>query len=171
MKLRARGRKIAGFFVLMAFGLWMLPPRAAAAESAKAAKKTTRTQTAKKTTQHRKSSRHYARRRRSSYRYRLSRLRLQPDRVQEIQQALIREGYLKQEANGKWDDATRDAMRNYQQANGFEVTGLPEAKTLMKLGLGPHPLPADADPSLVGRASTTPPAGNSVAPSASPDPR
>jgi peptidoglycan hydrolase-like protein with peptidoglycan-binding domain len=170
MNLRAYGLKIAGFFVLMAFGLWILPPRAAAAESAKEAKKTSQEHTAKKTTHHRKTSRHYVRRR-SSYRYRLSRLRLQPERIQEIQQALIREGYLKQEANGKWDDATREAMRNYQQAKGFEVTGLPEAKALMKLGLGPHPLPADVDPSLAGRASASAPASDSASSPATPDPR
>ena len=83
----------------------------------------------------------------------------------------MRECFLKQEANGKWDSATRDAMRSFQQANGCQVTGLPEAKTLMKLGLGPHPLPADVDPSIVGRASTSAPAGNSAAPSGSADPR
>lgn len=80
----------------------------------------------------------------------------EPERIQEIQQALIREGYLAQEPTGKWDDATRSAMRHYQQANGFTVTGLPEAKTLMKLGLGSHPLPPEVDPSVVGSASISP---------------
>lgn len=80
----------------------------------------------------------------------------EPERIQEIQQALIREGYLTQEPTGKWDDATRAAMRRYQEANGFTVTGLPEAKTLMKLGLGPHPLAQDADPRVVGSASISP---------------
>ena len=80
------------------------------------------------------------------------------DRISEIQEALIREGYLKQEATGKWDDSTRSAMRNYQESNGFSVTGLPDAKSLMKLGLGPHPLPEDVDPSFAGRASINPPA-------------
>lgn len=171
MKLRVSGLKNAGFFVLVAFGLWILPPRVTTAESAKEAKKTTQAHTAKKATHHRKTSRHYVHRRRSTYRYRLSRLRLQPERIQEIQQALIRKGFLKQEANGKWDSATREAMRNYQQANGFEVTGLPEAKALMKLGLGPHPLPADVDPSIAGRASASAPASDSAPPPASPDPR
>jgi hypothetical protein len=37
-------------------------------------------------------------------------------------------------------------MQQYQQANGFGSTGLPDSRSLMKMGLGPHPLPAAADP-------------------------
>ena len=72
---------------------------------------------------------------------RLARLHLQPARVAEIQQALIREGYLQGDANGMWDGRTHDAMMRYQTMYGFPATGLPEAKSLMKLGLGAHPLP------------------------------
>ncbi len=79
---------------------------------------------------------------------------LEPHRVRQIQRALIQAGYLTGPPTGVWDQATTDAMRRYQAANGFDVTGLPEAKPLMKLGLGPHPLPpgvpaatpADVDP-------------------------
>ena len=84
--------------------------------------------------------------RKEPFRRRLARLKLQPERVQEIQRALVTAGYLNQEPNGKWDDATRNAMRQFQQDHGFPTTGLPEAKSLMKLGLGPHPLPEDLDP-------------------------
>lgn len=72
--------------------------------------------------------------------------------MEEIQRALINVGYLKQEPTGKWDDQTRLAMRRYQGDHGFPTTGLPEAKTLMKLGLGPHPLPEDVDPNAAARA-------------------
>jgi peptidoglycan hydrolase-like protein with peptidoglycan-binding domain len=65
---------------------------------------------------------------------------LQPERITEIQKALSQAGYLKRDPKGKWDDATRDAMRRFQEDHGFSATGLPEAKSLMKLGLGPHPL-------------------------------
>lgn len=102
------------------------------------------------------SSRSRKRGRRTSYRYRLARLRLEPQRVQEIQQALIQAGYLNQESTGKWDDPTRNAMRRYQADHGFPTTGLPEAKSLMKLGLGPHPLPEDCDPAAQARAGTEP---------------
>lgn len=68
----------------------------------------------------------------------------------EIQQALASAGYFKGKADGKWGPVTAEAMRRFQQANGFDATGLPEAKALMKLGLGPHPLP----PALDSAAST-----------------
>jgi peptidoglycan hydrolase-like protein with peptidoglycan-binding domain len=83
-----------------------------------------------------------------------ARLHLQPERVQEIQQALIREGYLQGEANGQWDARTHDAMLRYQTMHGFSPTGLPEAKSLMKLGLGSHPLPPELDHSAVASASS-----------------
>ncbi len=136
---------------------WCLQPSASiAASPEKSGKKSVSKKSVKGSTTH-NSKRHYAKRR-STFRYRLARLQPSTDRISEIQQALIREGYLKQEATGKWDNATRDAMRQYQQANGFDATGLPESKTLMKLGLGPHPLPDDANPSIAGQASINPPA-------------
>ncbi len=76
---------------------------------------------------------------------------LQSERVVEIQQALTQEGYLKSEPSGSWDEATRNAMRRYQSANGFAATGLPEAKSLMKLGLGPHALPPELDPTIAAQ--------------------
>ena len=79
----------------------------------------------------------------SSSRQRLALLHLDPQRVDEIQQALIREGTLSGPPSGVWDQTTKDAMRHYQSQNGFAETGLPDAKSLMKLGLGPHALPDD----------------------------
>lgn len=96
------------------------------------------------------------RHRKEPFRRRLARLKLQPERVQEIQQALVTAGYLNQEPNGKWDDSTRNAMRQFQQDHGFPSTGLPEAKSLMKLGLGPHPLPDELDPTAQVRPPTEP---------------
>ncbi len=87
-------------------------------------------------------------------------LRPGPDRIEEIQQALVKSGYLSAEPTGRWDDQTREAMRRYQADNGFPVTGLPEAKSLMKLGLGPHPLPPDLDTSNVAKAGAN---GNAAA--------
>jgi len=91
---------------------------------------------------------------------RLARLHLQPERVQEIQQALIREGYLQGDTNGQWDSRTHDAMLRYQTMHGFPATGLPEAKSLMKLGLGSHPLPPELDHSAAGVASPGPAGGD-----------
>jgi peptidoglycan hydrolase-like protein with peptidoglycan-binding domain len=86
----------------------------------------------------------------SNSQQRLARVHLQPERVQEIQQALIREGYLHGDANGQWDSQTHDAMQHYQMDHGFPTTGLPEAKSLMKLGLGAHPLPPELDHGTAG---------------------
>ncbi|MBI1941321.1 MAG: peptidoglycan-binding protein [Acidobacteria bacterium] len=104
-----------------------------------------------------KSSASSRRKRRTSFKTRLARLKLQPERVMEIQRSLIDVGYLQREPTGKWDSATRDAMLRYQADHGFPATGLPEAKSLMKLGLGPHPLPADLDPTAQARASAETP--------------
>jgi peptidoglycan hydrolase-like protein with peptidoglycan-binding domain len=59
-----------------------------------------------------------------------------PDRVREIQSALQREGAYPGEPTGKWDDATVNAMKNYQDKNGLNATGKIDALTLQKLGLG-----------------------------------
>jgi peptidoglycan hydrolase-like protein with peptidoglycan-binding domain len=83
-------------------------------------------------------------------------MQMDPGRVENIQQALINAGELHGTPTGRWDAATRDAMARYQTANGFGATGLPDAKSLMKLGLGPHPLPAQLD------KNKTPPASPST---------
>ena len=76
---------------------------------------------------------------RSSQRRRLrhrGQQQLAPDRIREIQQALIREGYLSGEPTGKWDAATTSAMRRFQKAHGYPETGKPDSLSLHQLGLG-----------------------------------
>ena len=73
-------------------------------------------------------------------------VRMQPERVREIQEALVKAGFLHEKPDGVWGSSTRDAMKQYQKQNGFTPTGLPEAKPLMLLGLGPHPLPPGLGP-------------------------
>ena len=60
-----------------------------------------------------------------------------PERVTEIQQALIREGYLSTEANGVWDSTTQAAMQKYQMDQGWQTKLMPDSRALKKLGLGP----------------------------------
>jgi peptidoglycan hydrolase-like protein with peptidoglycan-binding domain len=60
-----------------------------------------------------------------------------PQRAREIQQALIREGFLRGEPSGKWDQATSNAYAAYQKAKGLASTGKPDAKSLRLLGLVP----------------------------------
>ena len=86
------------------------------------------------------------------YRRRYVRVRIKAERVRQIQQALVEAGTLHEKPNGRWDRATRDAMKQFQKQNGFTPTGLPEAKPLMKMGLGPHPLPQGLGPQQPTRA-------------------
>ncbi|MGP8174468.1 MAG: peptidoglycan-binding domain-containing protein [Terracidiphilus sp.] len=62
---------------------------------------------------------------------------IEPARVTEIQQALIRERYLTGEASGKWDAATIAAMQKYQADQGWQTKLMPDSRALKKLGLGP----------------------------------
>lgn len=57
------------------------------------------------------------------------------ERVSEIQNALIKAGYLASPASGQYDDATIQAMKQFQAANGFPQTGSPSAPSLKKLGV------------------------------------
>jgi len=60
---------------------------------------------------------------------------IEPSRIVEIQNALVVAGYYKNQPSGKWDAATTQAMSAYQGANGFKVTGKPDALSLKNLGL------------------------------------
>jgi peptidoglycan hydrolase-like protein with peptidoglycan-binding domain len=60
-----------------------------------------------------------------------------PERVTEIQQALIREHYLGGEATGKWDATTEGAMQKFQADQGWQTKLMPDSRALKKLGLGP----------------------------------
>jgi peptidoglycan hydrolase-like protein with peptidoglycan-binding domain len=59
-----------------------------------------------------------------------------PDRISEIQQALAKDGSFAGKPNGKWDAATIEATRKFQEAHGLNPTGKLDAKTLQQLGLG-----------------------------------
>jgi len=59
-------------------------------------------------------------------------------RTMEIQQALIREHYLDGDATGEWNQATRDALTRFQNDNHWQTKVLPDARALIKLGLGPR---------------------------------
>jgi peptidoglycan hydrolase-like protein with peptidoglycan-binding domain len=57
------------------------------------------------------------------------------ERATEIQNALIKAGYLEGPASGQYDDATIEAMKDFQAANRLPPTGLPSAQALKKLGV------------------------------------
>ena len=62
---------------------------------------------------------------------------IDPERVTQIQQALIREHYMTGEATGKWDATTVAAMQKFQGAQGWQTKLTPDSRALVKLGLGP----------------------------------
>lgn len=61
---------------------------------------------------------------------------IQPERVTEIQQALIRAHYMSGDASGKWDTSTIAAMQKYQADHGWQTKIMPDSRALVKLGLG-----------------------------------
>src|SRR5208282_4042405 len=63
--------------------------------------------------------------------------KIDPQRTLEIQQALIREHYLDGKPTGVWNDSTQQAMQRYQADNNWQSKTTPDARALIKLGLGP----------------------------------
>jgi len=63
--------------------------------------------------------------------------KIDSDRAETIQEALIREHYLSGEPTGTWNQASEDAMRRYQADNGWQSKTVPDSRALIKLGLGP----------------------------------
>ncbi len=58
-------------------------------------------------------------------------------RAREIQTALIRENYLQGQPTGTWDSTSQAAMQKYQADHGWQSKTTPDARALIKLGLGP----------------------------------
>jgi hypothetical protein len=98
--------------------------------------------------------------------------KIDPQRAQEIQEALIREHYMSGEAAGTWNQSSEDAMRRYQADHGWQSKTVPDARALISLGLGPshdhllNPESAMTTEPIAHAASLTP-----VSHSADPGPR
>lgn len=58
-------------------------------------------------------------------------------RSTQIQTALIRSGYLTGTPSGVWDAPTQAAMEKLQADNGWQTKLMPDARAIIKLGLGP----------------------------------
>jgi peptidoglycan hydrolase-like protein with peptidoglycan-binding domain len=78
-----------------------------------------------------------------------------PDRIKEIQTALQKDGSYEGQPTGKWDPATTEAMKKYQDKNGITPTGKIDAVSLNKLGLGSE---------TAGKGAPVPATSSSVAP-------
>jgi len=96
--------------------------------------------------------------------------KIDPQRTLEIQQALIREHYLTGKPSGVWNEETQQAMQRYQADNNWQSKTTPDARALIKLGLGPdheHLLNPDSAmtsqsqaPSSISTPASTPPTAN-----------
>jgi peptidoglycan hydrolase-like protein with peptidoglycan-binding domain len=102
----------------------------------------------------------------SSTRHHITRARvrgqqaIEPERVTQIQQALIHEHYMNGDANGKWDATTQAAMQKYQADNGWQTKLMPDSRAIKKLGLGP-----DYSTAINAKSSNfTPPPSTSTIP-------
>jgi hypothetical protein len=80
-------------------------------------------------------------------------------RATEIQQALLKAGYLTGSPSGHWDAATIAAMTKLQSANGWQTKLVPDSRALIKLGLGPSA--AAPEPAESARSTTTASLGSS----------
>ena len=63
---------------------------------------------------------------------------MEPERATEIQQALIKNGYMNGEPSGVWDSSSASAMQKFQGDNGWQTKITPDSRALIKLGLGPQ---------------------------------
>lgn len=96
--------------------------------------------------------------------------KIDAERAQEIQEALIREHYLTGDATATWNQASEDAMRRYQGDHGWQTKEVPDSRALIKLGLGPskdHLL----NPESAMTTAPDDPRTASLPPSQSPAPR
>jgi peptidoglycan hydrolase-like protein with peptidoglycan-binding domain len=122
----------------MAVGSLTLPSAFAAQTSSarKTSQKPTTGTTTKSTTRTTKKS---SRTRKSSTR-KSNRVKGQaaptPDRINDIQGALAKNGAYTGSPTGKWDDSTVEAMKKFQASHGLNPTGKMDALTLQKLGFG-----------------------------------
>ena len=63
---------------------------------------------------------------------------MEPERATEIQQALIKNGYMSGQPSGVWDSSSASAMQKFQGDNGWQTRITPDSRALIKLGLGPQ---------------------------------
>ncbi|HZO51763.1 MAG TPA: peptidoglycan-binding domain-containing protein [Bryobacteraceae bacterium] len=108
------------------------------AKSSGTAKKST---PAKSTVKAAKSTKRPARRRSSTARHRVRRpagqARPAPERLAEIQRALKQRGYYEGDTDGKWDDASTAALKQFQGEQNLKQDGKIGSLSLIALGLGP----------------------------------
>ena len=97
----------------------------------------TRSKSTTSTSTHNSKSKYASSRKNGKRRNARGQQKIDSERAQQIQEALIREHYLNGEAAGTWNQASEDAMRRYQADHGWQSKTVPDARALISLGLGP----------------------------------
>ncbi len=67
----------------------------------------------------------------------VSHVGMSSERATQIQTALIKAGYLSGTPSGTWDASSQAAMEKLQADNGWPTKFVPDARAIIKLGLGP----------------------------------
>lgn len=62
-------------------------------------------------------------------------LNIAPGTVRDVQRALSQRGYFSGQADGDWNEQSKQALREFQRAQGLEPTGQFDQQTLSALGL------------------------------------
>jgi peptidoglycan hydrolase-like protein with peptidoglycan-binding domain len=78
------------------------------------------------------------------------------ERATQIQEALIKAGYLSGQPSGHWDAASEAAMQKVQADNGWQTKLVPDSRALIKLGLGPSTASVSSLSSPGGALTTAP---------------
>lgn len=100
--------------------------------------------------------------------------KIDSERATTIQAALIREHYLSGDPTGNWNEASEEAMRRYQGDHGWQTKEVPDARALIRLGLGPdnahllNPESAMTSAPVTPQSSSPVPTSQTSAPVASP---
>ena len=95
-------------------------------------------------------------RRRGSYNPWVGQQRPAPERVQEIERALVEKGFMTAEPDVNWDQATTDAVKRFQQSENLPADGRLSALTLIAMGMA-KPTTATAAPASLAVPTPTPP--------------
>jgi len=135
----------AGYVLVLTNGLTFAQGSGTASSDKKPAAKTSSSQSsaaASKTTKSsavsHKSSGKGKKTKKSASSRRRGQQKIDSQRTQEIQEALVREHYLTGQPSGKWDDATQKSLQKYQADHGWQSKTVPDSRALIKLGLGPN---------------------------------
>lgn len=138
---RIASRSVLGILIAISalyFGLGGAQAAARASHSgSRAARRSKASATAHKATLRRASYKPATHRRRRRRRHHVT-LPKHPStqRTEQIQVALARGGYYTGNPNGRWDTATQESLRRFQEANGLPPTGKLDALSLQRMGLG-----------------------------------